>query len=120
MRLTTDQLMLIRSTVAEQFGNSAQVWLFGSRVNDNSKGGDIDLYIEPVETDIDKLVEAKLKFLMTLHKTLGDQNIDVVIRTTSPTDELPIYNIAKKTGCVSRERSLPCNISRNSLWNTDF
>ncbi len=98
MRLTADQLGFIRRTVAEQFGSAAQVWLFGSRVNDNSKGGDIDLYIEPVETDIDKLVEAKLKFLMTLHKTLGDQNIDVVIRTTSPTDELPIYSIAKKTG----------------------
>ncbi len=98
MRLTPAQLDIIRTTAAEQFGNSAHVWLFGSRIDDTKRGGDIDLYIEPEEADLDKLVDAKLHFLMRLHQALGDQKIDVVIRPKQATDELPIYQIAKSTG----------------------
>ncbi len=98
MRLTPAQLDIIRTLVAEQFGKSSHVWLFGSRVDDTKRGGDIDLYIEPEETDLNKLVDAKLHFLMRLHQALGEQKIDVVIRPKQTTDELPIYQIAKSTG----------------------
>lgn len=43
MRLTGQQRTIIRATVAETFGAGADVWLFGSRVDDNKRGGDIDL-----------------------------------------------------------------------------
>jgi len=36
----------IRTAVAETFGEDANIWLFGSRVDDNKRGGDIDLLIE--------------------------------------------------------------------------
>jgi predicted nucleotidyltransferase len=45
MRLTQQQLSVIRSPVAETFGESASVWLFGSRVGDNKRGGDVDLLV---------------------------------------------------------------------------
>ena len=41
MRLTPDQQSAIRTTVAENFGDEASIWLFGSRVDDNKRGGDI-------------------------------------------------------------------------------
>jgi hypothetical protein len=41
---------------------------------------------------------SKLKFLRDLHKRLGDQKIDVVLRKTNGSAELPIYQIAKQTG----------------------
>jgi hypothetical protein len=44
------------------------------------------------------LVEAKLHFLLELHKQLGDQKIDVVIRRAAYKEELPIYRIARETG----------------------
>jgi len=39
MRLTEQQRTIIRATVAETFGAEAEVWLFGSRVDDNKARG---------------------------------------------------------------------------------
>jgi predicted nucleotidyltransferase len=98
MRITDQQRSIIRSTVAETFGAGASVWLFGSRVDDTARGGDIDLYIEPVSGNAEELVDAKLRFLVTMHKVLGEQKIDVVIRRAGYEENLPIYQIAKQTG----------------------
>ena len=46
MRVTPQQQSVIRTAVAETFGETANIWLFGSRVDDNKRGGDIDLLIE--------------------------------------------------------------------------
>lgn len=46
MRLTEDQIRVVKLRAAEYFGPDADVWLFGSRVDDSERGGDIDLYIE--------------------------------------------------------------------------
>jgi hypothetical protein len=46
MRLTELQIAAIRETAAEIFGNDAGVWLFGSRTDDQKRGGDIDLLIQ--------------------------------------------------------------------------
>lgn len=59
------------------FGDAAKVYLFGSRVDDSKKGGDIDLYV--ISENQDNLYEKKIKFLSALDMTLGEQKIDVVI-----------------------------------------
>ena len=46
MRLTTEQIALIKQNTALIFGDEAKIYLFGSRTDDNAKGGDIDLFIE--------------------------------------------------------------------------
>jgi predicted nucleotidyltransferase len=46
MRLTSYQETIIKKLTAEIFGSDARLMLFGSRVDDTKKGGDIDLYIE--------------------------------------------------------------------------
>ncbi|SMM99264.1 DNA polymerase, beta-like region [uncultured Candidatus Thioglobus sp.] len=45
MRLSNTEINAIKRCSAEFFPNS-EVFLFGSRVDDDKKGGDIDLYIE--------------------------------------------------------------------------
>ncbi|MDO8370136.1 MAG: hypothetical protein Q7S71_05480 [Candidatus Nitrotoga sp.] len=47
MRLDDKTRKIIKSEVASQFGDEAIVRLFGSRVDDTQRGGDIDLLIEP-------------------------------------------------------------------------
>lgn len=98
LRLTPAQVDIIRASAAKNFGRTAQVWLFGSRVDVNRRGGDIDLYVEPEPQDPAELLDAKLHFLMELHKKLGEQKIDVVVRRSTSSEILPIYQLARETG----------------------
>lgn len=97
MRLTPFQQQTICQNARRYFGDMTHVWLFGSRIDDTKRGGDIDLYIEPENQDVSLLALAKLQFLRALHSTLGEQKIDVVLRSANA-KSLPIYQIAKETG----------------------
>jgi hypothetical protein len=81
-------------------GSDVHIWLFGSRVNDQAKGGDIDLYIEPQMKNAADLVNAKFQFLPDLHKKMGEQKVDVVLHRPNTPIDLPIYRIAKQTGVL--------------------
>lgn len=77
MRLTMFEITTIQRNAANIFGDAVRVYLFGSRVDDTKKGGDIDLYIIPENKEY--LLEKKIKFLNALNSALGEQKIDVVI-----------------------------------------
>jgi len=98
MRLTIQQIQAICNNANKYFGNDCQIWLFGSRVNDKAKGGDIDLYIESAILPISSLITGKLYFLRDLHLQIGEQKIDLVLRRCDSGVDLPIYTIAKQTG----------------------
>jgi len=76
MRLTLHEIEDIVNNAHSIFGTNTQVTLFGSRTDDRSRGGDIDLYIQT--DDHDNLLEKKLQYLQLLEKTLGEQKIDIV------------------------------------------
>ena len=77
MRLTPFEVKSIKESVSNHFEEGSRVHLFGSRVNDQLKGGDIDLYIQTTSTNT--LVERKISFLVEIKSKIGDQKIDVVI-----------------------------------------
>lgn len=96
MRLKEEHIEIIKRVTKDHFGENAKVYLFGSRADDNKKGGDIDLYIE---TGIkENILERKLKMLVDLEKLLGEQKIDIVINNFL--SEKPIYFIAKHEGMI--------------------
>ena len=98
MRLTLQQQSVIRTTLNETFGEQANIWLFGSRVDDNKRGGDIDLLIETKECDVTAIVHAELAFLTKLQMKLGEQKIDVLVDYPTRKYTPPIFTIAKQTG----------------------
>ena len=98
MRLTLQQQSVIRTTLNETFGEQANIWLFGSRVDDNKRGGDIDLLIETKELEVTTIVRAELAFLTKLQMKLGEQKIDVLIDYPSRKYTPPIFTSAKQTG----------------------
>jgi hypothetical protein len=98
MRLTPQQASILKGTATDVFGERAQVRLFGSRTDDQRRGGDIDLYISGVSMPLDAQISAKLKFLVKAKQQLGDQRIDVVFAPADGQAMLPIHRIAEQTG----------------------
>lgn len=98
MRLTPLQANIIHDDVCRFFGEQAKVWLFGSRADDQKKGGDIDLLIQVNLTDAMEGLRLKTQLLASLDRQLGEQKIDVLLET--PNDERPVIQIAKQTGIL--------------------
>lgn len=76
MRLTKFEIEAIKRSFKEVF-KDGKIYLFGSRVDDAKKGGDIDLYI--ISDQKENLFEKKIEFLVSLKEKIGDQKIDVII-----------------------------------------
>lgn len=95
MRLTKQQIHCLIDATHSCFGDNADIWLFGSRVDDTKKGGDIDLYIE---TDLEKnTIVAKLEMRRLIWPIFGEQKIDILIRSRSR-EFSPMHEIAISTG----------------------
>ncbi len=75
MRLNQKQLSSIRTNFTNFF-NDGKIYLFGSRVDDSKKGGDIDLYISTKSKE--NLAYKKIQFLAKVKREIGEQKIDVV------------------------------------------
>lgn len=95
MRITYLEQAIIRSSVMKHFGRDAGVYLFGSRTDNDKKGGDIDLYIT-TDMPTSAIIREKIELLLDLEKSLGEQKIDVVIN--NHTKQKTVYEIAEKEG----------------------
>ena len=96
MRLTPQQIDIIRATVAEVGGADARVRLFGSRLDDNARGGDIDLLVEtPHPVDEPATMIARLSARIGMR--LGGRKIDVLLDAPN-LQRFPIHEVAKAEG----------------------
>lgn len=98
MRLTSSQEQIIKSTVDRVLGAESRVWLFGSRVDDELRGGDIDLLIE-TEAAFPNRAKMLCRLYGALIYSLGDRKLDVLLKD-GRTRDAPIFNIAKRTGVL--------------------
>jgi predicted nucleotidyltransferase len=85
VRLPPEYVAAIKDAAREAFGASAIVRLFGSRVHDHLRGGDIDLHVEA--DPLDDEWRARTVFEDALFREIEPQKIDVVItqRGIAPT-----------------------------------
>ena len=96
MRLSQHSQQIIRDTVREVFGDEAKVKLFGSRTNDDARGGDIDLLVElpSITAEIERKT---MQLTARLQLSIGDQPINVLVIDPS-TPKQPIHEQASITG----------------------
>ena len=59
--------------------NESELYLYGSRVDDNKKGGDIDLLWVVSNSKVEALNLEKYKILSRIKNLIGDQKIDLSI-----------------------------------------
>lgn len=95
MRLSKETVDIIKETAKEIYPD-AEIWLFGSRVDDNKKGGDIDLFIE---THKSALFEQQIKFLTKLERCGIERKVDLIVKSPDSKHKL-IFDIAKQTGIL--------------------
>jgi predicted nucleotidyltransferase len=87
MRLNDKIREIIKTEVANQFGPDAVVRLFGSRVNDTQRGGDIDLLVES-KLPLEHRIQAECKLAARLFIRLGGRKVDVIIKDPTMPSQL--------------------------------
>jgi predicted nucleotidyltransferase len=95
MRVSEKQQVIIKKLAKQEFGEDTHVYIFGSRLYNSKKGGDIDLFI--TNQNKQKLtLKSKIRFLARLKSFIGDQKIDVVLDTKATKSKKSFYQSIKK------------------------
>lgn len=104
MRLQPAEQEAIRRACRDTLPAGSRVRLFGSRLDDTRRGGDIDLLIEfPQPLPAEELVARRTRFAARLYRALGEQRIDIVMTVGSeaepgPPDTRPVVATARQHG----------------------
>ena len=99
MRLQSKEVDIIAKAAKDTFMPGTAVFLFGSRVDDSKRGGDIDLLVEiPGTMPPAELVRSRTRFVSRIYRLLDEQRIDVVMTTQYPQDFREVVATAKREG----------------------
>lgn len=92
MRLKKRDIQSIVRVAKEIYGEGVEVYLFGSRTDDEKRGGDIDLLVRTAMEN--RGVLARVRMIARLKQLLGEQKIDVI----GDYEESPVTKDALTTG----------------------
>ncbi|MHB0889422.1 nucleotidyltransferase domain-containing protein [Acidithiobacillus sp.] len=96
MRLTDEQIQAIRQLTCEVAGDKAKVRVFGSRLDDTLRGGDLDLLLElPEPVDNPALLAAQMSTRVS--RALQGRKVDVLLSAPNLL-HLPIHDVAFQEG----------------------
>jgi predicted nucleotidyltransferase len=93
MRLSKQETSIIKKVILENI-NDAKIMLFGSRVYDDKRGGDIDIF---VETNQNINLKKKLKILTKLELNGIERKVDLILKTPT-SKEQKIFDTIYKEG----------------------
>ena len=96
MRLSPEQIINIRMLASQHAGASARVWLFGSRVHDDARGGDVDLMLE-VDSPVAEPAQLSSVLAARVSRTMFGRRVDVLIKAPNLL-HLPIHDVAFAQG----------------------
>lgn len=98
MRLTPIQIDTIKSTAQAVLGEGVQVTLFGSRVDDSAKGGDVDLMVE-VRHPITEPALVSARIASRVSRAMHGRKVDVLLKAPNLLEQ-PIHRIAQQGGIL--------------------
>ncbi len=76
MRLSKREIEAILQVAEDIYGTDVKVYLFGSRVDDSRRGGDIDLLVRT--TSAKKGILERVRMASRIKSLIGDQKIDII------------------------------------------
>ncbi len=98
MRLRTEDAATIRRTVQEEIGADADVRLFGSRLDDNARGGDVDILVRSPHPIAEPAMTAA-RISSRLMRAFHGRRVDVVLSAPN-LRHLPIHEVAEREGIL--------------------
>lgn len=96
MRLTPQQIASIRQSAQALAGESARIWLFGSRVCDDTRGGDVDLLLD-MDTPVEEPAQLAARLAGRISRAMYGRKVDVLIKAPNLLT-LPIHAVAMAEG----------------------
>ena len=98
-RLTSDDRQDIAAAAKAVLPPGTRVLLFGSRVDDLRRGGDVDLLVEtPTHQPPDEVVRLRSLFTAQLYRRMGERRIDVLVCARDQTDGRAVVAAARRDG----------------------
>ena len=78
MRLTTEQRLALKAQFADALGGDCEVLLFGSRTDDDQRGGDVDLLVRSPRI-LQRPVWLAARLAVRAARLLGGRQVDVLL-----------------------------------------
>lgn len=94
MRLNTTELQAVRALLGA-LDPAGRIYLYGSRANDQRRGGDIDLYLQ-ASRPIDLKTRLTTQYRLEL---ACDTRVDLLIKNPDQPNQ-PIHKIAEELGIL--------------------
>lgn len=98
MRLSPQHVEIIRQAAHQLAGDDARIRLFGSRVDDHARGGDVDLMLE-LDHSIAEPAQLAASLAARISRGMDGRKVDVIIRAPNLL-QLPIHQIALEEGVL--------------------
>ena len=98
MHLAPPHQQQILSIIRSAYGTNCRVWLFGSRVHDYTRGGDLDLY---VETELLRpqsgAVCKRHQVALAIEEVIDGISVDLLVRYRDDREQA-LQTLAKQKG----------------------
>jgi predicted nucleotidyltransferase len=96
MRISPQERSSIRRATEDVAGDGARALLFGSRVHDDQKGGDVDLMVEVLQAVQEPALMAA-RLASRVSRSMHGRKVDVLLKAPNLLEQ-PIHRIAMQEG----------------------
>lgn len=96
MRLADHQISALKHLASELAGDDARLYVFGSRLDDSRRGGDLDLMLE-LSAPADNPALLAARFSARASRIVDGRSVDVLLSAPGLL-RLPIHDIAFQDG----------------------
>ncbi len=98
MRLTEIQRQTIQQIVTDELGHGATVRLFGSRLDDTARGGDIDLFVE-LDEPVEHPAQLSARLSVRIMRAMHGRKVDILLSAPNLSEQA-IHRLAREQGVL--------------------
>ncbi len=98
MRLSPQNIAALREAISSVTSDATAIRLFGSRLDDNASGGDVDLMVD-FDHPVEHPAALSARLAVRASRAIGGRQVDVLLRAPNLTQSA-IHRIALEEGVL--------------------